>query len=148
MTYLEAPAGFLIRFHTGEELVGGLLAFAKARGITAAWIQGLGALERAEIGYFDRETRSYLRRVLEEDLEVAPVVGNLGRLGEEPALHLHVSLGRRDFSTLAGHLFAGNAGATLEIALWTFAGVRLERRADAATGLNLWSLPKEFAPVP
>lgn len=148
MTYLETPAGLLVRFHTGEAVVTGLLALARERGIGAGWVQGLGALEHAEIGYFDPETRSYLRRTLEEDLEVAPLVGNLGRLGEEPIAHLHVCLGRRDFSALAGHLFAGRAGATLEVSVWTLAGVRLERRADAATGLNLLALPKTLAPAP
>lgn len=148
MTYLETPTGYLLRFFPGEEIVSGLVSFARARGIEAAWVQGLGALAQAEIGYYELDAQRYLRRTLEEEVEVAPLVGNLSRLDREPIAHLHVTLGRRDFTALAGHLFSGRAGATLEVSLWTWRGLRLERRPDPRAGLNLWALPQDFAPDP
>ena len=147
MTYQETPTGFVLRFFTGEEIYSGLVEFARAKGITAAWVQGLGALERAEIGYFDLHAKQYLRREITEDVEVAPLVGNLSRHEGEPIPHLHVTLGRRDFTALAGHLFSGHAGATLEIGIWNWGGLSFERRADAQVGLNLLSFPNDFAPA-
>ena len=147
MTYVETSSGFVLRFFTGEEVYAGLVEFARHKGIEAAWVQGLGALECAEIGYFDLHERTYLRMQITEDVEVAPLVGNLSRHQGEPVPHLHVTLGRRDFGALAGHLFAGRAGATLEICLWTWPGLTFERRLDEAAGLNLLSFPNEFAPA-
>ena len=147
MKYHATATGFVLRFLTGEEVYSGLVAFAREKELTAAWLQGLGALESAEIGYFDLAKREYVRLHLEEDVEVAPLVGNLSRHGDEPVAHLHVTLGRRDFSALAGHLFAGRAGATLEIGVWNWAGTQFDRTADAATGLKLLDFPNEFAPA-
>ena len=144
MTVLELPNGYLIRFMNGEEVFSGLTAFAVDRGITAAWVQGLGALSRAEIGYFDMESRSYLRKKVDEDVELAGLTGNLGLVEGKPFPHLHVTLSRKDCTVMGGHLFEGHTSATVEIMITNFTGSTLERKADELTGLNLWSLPQKF----
>jgi predicted DNA-binding protein with PD1-like motif len=141
MTYQELPIGYVLRFFHGEEIVAGLTAFCRERPLTAGWVNGLGALGRAEMGYYDLETHTYIRRTLEEDLELAPLMGNLSRVDGEPFFHLHATLGRKDFGALAGHLFSGTAGATVEVALFAFSGHAIERRRDETVGLNLWALP-------
>jgi len=146
MTFQEVPFGYVLRFFHGEEIVSGLTAFCRERSLTGGWVNGLGALARAEIGYYDLETRSYLKMQIEEDVELAPLVGNLSRLDGAPFFHLHATLGRKDFSGWAGHLFSGTAGATVEVALFAFPGTSLERRRDDAVGLNLWSLPQGASP--
>lgn len=147
MNVLDVPGGHLIRFLNGEEIFSGITAFAADRRIDAAWVQGLGALSRSEIGYFDFETRSYLRKRIEEEVELIGMTGNIGLVDDRPFPHLHVTLGRRDFTTLAGHLFEGHTGATVEILIARFAGAKLERKPDGLTGLNLWSLPDTFTPA-
>jgi uncharacterized protein len=141
MTYQELPIGYVLRFFHGEEIVAGLTAFCRERSLTAGWVNGLGALARAELGYYDLETRTYIRRTFEEDLELVPLVGNVSRLEGEPFFHLHATLGRKDFGALGGHLFSGTAGATVEVALFAFPGYSLQRRRDESVGLNLWALP-------
>ncbi len=144
MTVLELPDGYLIRFLSGEEIVAGLAAFAQQAGITAAWVSALGALSGAELGYWDAEGRAYLRRPVEEDVEVAALVGNVSRVDGQAFPHLHATLSRRDFSTLGGHLFRGVVGATVEMRVRTYPGTTLVRARDEAVGLNLWSLPRSF----
>jgi hypothetical protein len=144
MTILEVPYGFVARLFLGEEVHTVLGAFAKQRGITAAWVQGIGALRSAEIGYFDLETRTYDRETFDQDLEVAPLVGNIGIKDGEPFAHLHVTLGARDFSARVGHLFRGEAGATLELRIEVFPGATLLRLPDETVGLGLLALPERF----
>jgi hypothetical protein len=146
MTVLDLPDGFLIRFHRGEEVFSGLVAFAKRSGITAAWVNALGAMSSAELGYWDAEDQQYVRLPVEEEVEVAALVGNIARFEGEPIPHLHATLTRRDFSALGGHLFKGVAGATVEVYVRNYPGTGLIRARDAAIGLNLWSLPREFHP--
>ena len=148
MTVLDVKQGYLLRFFCGEEIVGGLTAFARERKIQAAWVQALGALTSAELGYYDLAAHAYLKQRIEEEVEIASLVGNLSRLEDDIIAHLHATLGRRDFSTLGGHLFEGVAGATVEVAVMNFPGVRLERARDEEIGLNLWKLPQTFAPAP
>lgn len=144
MTVLDLPDGFLIRFHSGEEVCSGLIAFARQAGITAAWVSALGALESAELGYFDAHRREYVRLDVREETELAGLVGNIARCEGEPIPHLHATLTRRDFTALGGHLFRAITGPTVEVYLRVYPDVRLVRTADAAAGLNLWSLPREF----
>src|SRR5450432_2572718 len=46
----EAPA-YLLVFHTGQEVIKGLLEFAKKHDLMAGHVTGIGALSGAVIGY-------------------------------------------------------------------------------------------------
>ena len=64
----------------------------------------------------------------------------LGDIGvderDEPALHVHLVLGRRDGSAMGGHLLEAHVRPTLEVVL-TESPAHLRRRKDPATGLSL-----------
>jgi predicted DNA-binding protein with PD1-like motif len=137
--------GFLVRFHHGEDVIAGLLEFARAHDLRGAWVNALGAIEDPELGYFHLDRREYTRQVFPGDWEITAIVGNLGRLAGEPALHLHATIGGVDFTTRGGHLFAGRAGATCEVFLRDL-GAPLERARDEAIGLPLWKLAGPDAP--
>lgn len=76
-----------------------------------------------------------------EQVEVASMLGDIG-LDDDgaPALHVHLVLGRRDGSALAGHLCEATMRPTLEVVI-TETPEHLHRRKDPATGLNLIRLP-------
>jgi uncharacterized protein len=135
----EVEGGWLVRFAHGEDIVGGMLGFACARAIGAAWVNMLGAIEDPELGYYHLETRRYTRRVFAGDWEITAIVGNLGWLGDTPVLHAHATIGGPDFTTRGGHLFAGRAGATCEVFVRDLK-TRLERGRDESIGLALWQL--------
>ncbi len=139
MEWTAVRDGHLIRFHRGEDIVGGLIEFARAHGIEGAWVNALGAIEDPELGYYHLDRREYTRQLFPGEWEITAIVGNLGRHGADPVLHVHATLGAVDFSTRGGHLFAGKAGATCEVFLRSL-GARLERRLDPGVGLNLWAL--------
>jgi predicted DNA-binding protein with PD1-like motif len=128
-----------VRFAHGDDIVGGLHAFAREHEIAGAWVNLLGAIEDPELGYYDLPTRSYTRRSFPGDWEIMGAVGNLGWLGETPVLHVHVTISGPDFAAKGGHLFAGKAGATCEVWLRDL-GTKLERARDESIGLALWHL--------
>jgi len=131
--------GWLLRFHHGEDIVQGVLAFARATPVQGAWVNMLGAIESPELGYYHLDTKTYTRQTFDGDWEIAAVVGNVGWLDDTPVLHVHATIGGVDFSTRGGHLFAGRAGATCEVFLRDLGG-RLTRAKDEAIGLALWRL--------
>ena len=135
----DVDGGWLLRFAHGEEIVAGVLDFARRRKIEGAWVNVLGAIEDPELGYYHLGTRSYTRRTFPGDWEIAAIVGNLGWLGDTPVLHVHATIGGPDFSTRGGHLFGGRAGAACEVFLRDLK-VRLKRAQDEAIGLPLWTL--------
>src|SRR5258707_11202563 len=102
-------SGWLLGFAHGEDIVAGVLDFARAQKVDGAWVNMLGAIEDPELGYYDLGTKTYTRRIFPGDWEITAIVGNLGWLDDTPVLHVHATIGGPDFSTRGGHLFAGRA---------------------------------------
>jgi predicted DNA-binding protein with PD1-like motif len=127
---------YLLVFHTGQEVMKGLLAFARKHKLVAGHLTGIGAVSDAVIGYFDPQKKTYLRNHEKEQAEVLSLTGNLALVEDEPFFHVHVALGRRDGSARGGHLFEATARPTVELVLTAFRDP-LRRRTDPETGLPL-----------
>jgi predicted DNA-binding protein with PD1-like motif len=128
---------FAVIFTTGDEVMAGLKEFAERERLSAAQLTAIGALSDATLGYFDWETKDYRRIPVHEQVEVASFIGDLA-IGEkgERSLHVHVVLGRRDGSALAGHLIEARVRPTLEVIL-TENPTHLHKRHDPESGLAL-----------
>lgn len=121
----------------GEEVTTELLALAEQQRLCAAQVIAIGALEKATVAYFDWETKSYRPIPVAEQVEVLSLVGDITLDGAgEPKLHLHTVLGRRDGSTVGGHLVDAHVRPTLEVVI-TELPVHLRRRHDPRSGLAL-----------
>jgi predicted DNA-binding protein with PD1-like motif len=127
---------YLLVFHTGQEVMKGLVAFARKHKLVAGHLTGIGAISDAVIGYFDPEKKSYLRNREKGQAEVLSLTGNLALYKDEPFFHAHVALGLRDGSARGGHLFEATVRPTVELVLNTYPGA-VERKIDAETGLPL-----------
>jgi hypothetical protein len=102
----------------GDEAVEQLGRLVKDAGITAAQVTGVGAFERAVVGWFDREARDYRRNLVDEQCEVLSLIGDVALgPGGTPTLHAHVVLGLQDGTTRGGHLLEGHVFPTLEVVL-------------------------------
>ncbi|MEZ0171452.1 PPC domain-containing DNA-binding protein [Microvirga sp. TS319] len=133
----EGQRTFVAVLETGDEIVASLNALAREQSLSAAQITAIGALSDAVVSYFDWETKKYLEIPIAEQVEVASLNGDIG-LDEagKPALHIHLVLGKRDCSAIAGHLARGHVRPTLEVII-TESPIHLQRRKDPETGLNL-----------
>lgn len=128
---------------TGEEANACLLEFANALQLSAAQLSGIGAFQRAVLGYFDWNTRDYKRNAVDEQVEVVALLGDVALEGAQPRLHLHAVLGRSDGRALGGHLLEGHVRPTLEVIV-TETPAHLRRRHDPVSGLALIQLDKEL----
>ncbi len=128
---------FAAVLQTGDEAMFQLTEFARKEQLSAAQITAIGAFENATIAYFDWETKKYLEIPVDEQVEVASLLGDIGVDADgRPALHVHLVLGRRDGSAVAGHLLRGRVRPTLEVVI-TESPTYLRRCKDQETGLNL-----------
>ncbi len=135
------PATYAIVLAKGDEVMRELGRLVKEQKIEAASITAIGAFERAVLGYFDWETKQYKRNPVEEQVEVLSLLGDVAVSEGQPTLHLHTVLGRRDGSTLGGHLLEGHVRPTLEITLIE-PPAHLRKRKDPETGLALIDLER------
>lgn len=132
----EPAEAWALVFQPGDEAIATLTGFAKERGVAAGSFTAIGAFSSARVAWFDLETRQYLEIPVDEQVEVLSVAGDLALRDGEPFVHAHAVLGRRDGSTVAGHLLSGTVRPTLELFLHVYPEP-LRRVHDQATGLAL-----------
>ncbi|WP_223976065.1 PPC domain-containing DNA-binding protein, partial [Bradyrhizobium sp. RD5-C2] len=113
---------------SGEEAFAALSRFANETGITAATLTAIGAFQKATIGWFDFERKTYKKIEVDQQCEVLSAIGDVA-IGDDgnASLHVHVVLGLSDGTTRGGHLLAGTVRPTLEVVL-TDTPVHLRRK--------------------
>ncbi|MDQ2056142.1 MULTISPECIES: PPC domain-containing DNA-binding protein [Halobellus] len=138
MHYREVDASreFLLRLETGADWRTEIEEFAALEEIDAAWFQAMGAVQDAEVWFYDQEDKEYHSVTFDEPLEVAACVGNVSYLDGERFAHTHAVLSRPSGQSLAGHLNAATVFAG-EVYLRAFEE-GLEREHHELTDLDLW----------
>jgi uncharacterized protein len=123
-------------FERDDEVVSTLERFAQEQAIDAAHFTAIGAFSRATLGYFSWEQKIYLKIPVEEQVEVLALAGDIALQDGKRKVHAHAVLGRRDGSTVGGHLLQASVRPTLELML-TESPAHLRRVHDPETGLAL-----------
>ena len=134
-----ATGNILARLEVGDEVISSVRELARMESIPSAFISALGAVNDVTLAFYDTMTRSYVETRLTQELEVASMTGNIAWLSDEPVVHLHGVVSRRDGTTAAGHIMRGIVSVTLEVMVLVQAD-RIHRRKVPAVGLNLLDL--------
>lgn len=134
----DGEKAFAIIFDKGDEVAGGLLAFAKENNLSASHFTAIGAFERVTLGFFERERKDYKRITIDEQVEVLILAGDVALDGDEPKVHAHVVVGKADGTAHGGHLVEAYVWPTLEVIL-VESPRHLRRKLDKETGLALIS---------
>ena len=136
LLHQDSERTFALIFSTGDDVMGGITRFAEKHTLRASRFTALGAFSSVVLGYFDWAKKDYHRNPINEQVEVLSLVGDIALESARPKVHAHVVVGRRDGSTLGGHLLKAKVRPTLELAI-TESPVYLTRKRDAASGLAL-----------
>lgn len=125
---------------SGEEAFAALTHIARKLGMAAASLTAIGAFEKATVGWFDIERKTYKKIEVQEQCEVLSAIGDVA-VGDDgqPSLHLHVVLGLADGTTRGGHLLAATVRPTLEVVM-TETPVVLRRTKRPELGIALIDL--------
>ena len=125
---------------SGEEAFAALTKFANDAGITMASLTAIGAFEKATIGWFDFDNKTYKKIEVEQQCGVRSAIGDVA-VGDDgkASLHVHVVLGLADGTTRGGHLMKGTVRPTLEVVL-TDTPTHLRRKKNADIGIALIDL--------
>ena len=70
---------FALVFDASEEVVTGLLQFAREHELSGAHLTAIGAFERVTLGFFDMAKKEYKKIPIPEQVELMSLVG--GELG-------------------------------------------------------------------
>lgn len=129
---------------SGDEVSVCLQQVAEAENLSAAHFTAIGAFERCVLGYFDWQDKSYKHNPIDEQTEVASLIGDIALKDDKPKVHMHVVLGKADAGACAGHLLEGQVRPTLEVML-SETPSHLHRRHDEESGLALIRVNEEHS---
>ncbi len=130
---------YVLRLESGDDILQSLRQFSKTKKLGAGLLEGIGSLNKVKLGHYDFKTKQYKYETFEDDLEILNLSGNIATMDRKPVSHVHVTLGRRDFSVIGGHLDEGSSANMVEIGLWKLPG-KLVKAKDAEIGLNVLQL--------
>jgi hypothetical protein len=127
---------YAVIFYSGDEAFSGLMRFAEEYHVTSGHFTAVGALRGATLGWFDPQKKMFRKIPINEQVEVASMVGNFALYEGKPALHTHMVVARRDGTTTGGHIIEANVSPTLEVFV-TVDPTPLERAPNPETGLTV-----------
>ena len=133
---VESSAEYVARLETGADWREEIESLARAEDVEAGWFTAMGAVQDADVWFYDQEETEYQSVTFDEPLEVAACVGNVSLLEGETFAHTHAVLSRPSGQALAGHLDSATVWAG-EVYLRA-CEEPLERAHDEATDLDLW----------
>ncbi len=136
MQWKKGEYEVVIRLDKGEEIQKSVIEVCKAENIKSAYISGIGSLKNAEIAHYDTVYAKYGSGMFEGMFEIASMTGNISTAEDKHIAHIHIVLGKSDFSTVGGHLVSGIVGPTCEIILLPLE-TQIKREKDKKTGLML-----------
>ncbi|MGA2846232.1 MAG: PPC domain-containing DNA-binding protein [Candidatus Acidiferrales bacterium] len=133
----DAPKTFVLIFETGDEIANALQQFAKGQALAGSSFKAIGALSYAKLGWFNWATKKYDPAcVLDEQVELLSLIGDIALRDGEPQVHAHVVVGRFDGTAHGGHLLEARVRPTCELIL-TESPVHLQKKYDPKSGIAL-----------
>jgi predicted DNA-binding protein with PD1-like motif len=136
----DEPKMFVLIFETGEEIASALQQFSKNQGLAGSSFKAIGALSYAKLGWFNWKTKKYDPAcVLDEQVELLSLIGDIALKDGEPQVHAHAVVGRSDGSAHGGHLLDARVRPTCELIL-TESPTHLQKKLDPESGIALIQL--------
>ena len=123
-----------------EDLIDSVINMINIHKIGSGLINCIGALNKFTLGYFDFPSKEYLRKEFDMFVELVSCMGNISFKEGEPIVHLHATLGTKDYTILGGHLFQPSIiSITGEVYIYEI-DKKLSRAEDSQLGLTLLNI--------
>ena len=123
-----------------EDLVDSIIEMIKKYNVKSGFIKCIGALKTFTIGFYIIDSKEYKMKTFNENVELISCIGNIAYKDEEPIIHLHVSLGRGDYSVIGGHLSKPSiVSVTGEVSIYEI-DQKLYRANDPQFNLSLLNI--------
>ena len=96
----------MARLDHGRDIIGQITDLAVEKEIETGFLNAIGALSRAELGYYDQAPQKYVKIQIGEAVKWPPV-GNISLRDGQAFVHAHAVLSDREGRVWGGHLTSG-----------------------------------------
>lgn len=141
-TYKQFGNTYVVSVNNHNEVASVLERVCNDLNITGGDIIGLGAVNSATLRCFNPATKEYVDKTFNEQMEIANLTGNVGVLNGKIYLHLHITLGKTDYTALAGHLLKATLNGAGEFVINKYSG-EVPRYHNNEIGLNMYKFCME-----
>ena len=124
----------------GVDLLEELTAVCEANNIVLGRVEALGAVQKARLGFYDQQQQTYNFFEIDQELEIASLIGNISIRDGKPMVHAHATFTDAAGAAYGGHLAPGTIVFACEFAIQSLAGPEYRRGSDEETGLPLWDI--------
>ncbi|WP_126650794.1 PPC domain-containing DNA-binding protein [Chryseobacterium aureum] len=132
---------YIVSLDNHSNIVEGLTDFIHNQNIRAGEVTGIGAVSEATLRFFNPATQQYVDKAFKEQMEVTNISGNVSEIEGKPTLHLHITLGREDYTALAGHLLEAKIQGAAEFIFYPL-NTRVVKMKNEQIGINLYDFEK------
>lgn len=132
---------FIVSVNDRSSILEALTDFVSVQKIQSGQITGIGATNEATLRFFNPETKKYVDKAFKEQMEISNLSGNISIVEGKLMLHLHATLGRNDYSALAGHLLDAKIRGAGEFFVYPISG-KVEKIKNEEVGLNFYDFEK------
>ena len=139
MNYRIDDDHILITLAKGDMINQTFEAYAGSNNIGCAWLNGIGALENPEIGYYSLITKSYHRKIFSGYYELTSLIGNITIKEGKYFSHTHITFSDTNYQVFGGHLFDAKITAAGEFIMIP-GNNNINRKMNSDIGLPLWCL--------
>ncbi|GEQ04415.1 DNA-binding protein [Staphylococcus gallinarum] len=139
MVYQEDNNTIVLVLEQGEDIVEAVTDIARDKNGKFGTVSGIGACSEVELNFYNLETKTYEKKLIQEPLELTSLLGNISHIDDQPFAHLHATFGTNKYETYSGHLSKATVSATAEIVI-TMTNLDINRKFNDEIGLNLLNL--------
>ena len=143
MKYRLDKSRVFMTFTKGDSINKTFETFAEVKGVGCAWLNGIGAIENPEIGYYSLKDKTYHRKLFKGEYELTSLIGNITMKEGKPFSHTHITFSDTEYRVFGGHLFDADITAAGEF-IMQFGSENITREMNPGIGLPLWCLEESF----
>lgn len=130
---------YIFRLPKGKDLLESLADFCHDNQVKCGVVNVVGSVSNATVGFYDQTKKKYDKKVINEEMELLSLSGNISIQDNRPIVHAHVILSGKDYNAVGGHLFPGTKIYVCEAFIQELVGEPKVRRTDKVTKLSLWA---------
>ena len=137
MKYIIKNNKIFISLQTGDEIVESITDIFKEEKIYSGMINGIGAINKVQLGFYNLESKKYKKKYFNDDYELTSLMGNIALKDGNPFVHIHINMSDENFDVIGGHLFSAVTAASAEVIV-LLDNQHIKRELDQKVGLYLW----------
>ncbi|MBC8213253.1 MAG: DNA-binding protein [Candidatus Marinimicrobia bacterium] len=139
MKYKIDDDKIFVKLVRGDWINKSLTKIAEDNNLTSGWISGIGAIENIELGYYDFDSKSYIKKSFDGEFELIGYNANISLKDSEVFIHSHATIGDINFKVFGGHLYDAKISAAGEFLIQK-GKIVINRTIDKNIGLALWEI--------